>query len=55
MPLITYCPNPECEQVNIAKSVPDELAGEPITCGACFTVCVEPLESELDAGADVTA
>jgi hypothetical protein len=53
--LITHCENGECDEAFIAKSVPDELAGAPITCGRCGLACVEPAESSTEPGGDVRA
>ena len=48
--LATYCTNTECSEVNLAKEVPAELAGEEIVCGACGEPTTAPAEVAADPG-----
>ena len=49
--LATYCTNPECPEVEVAKEVlsPEQLEG-PIRCGGCGNPTTEPAEVEVEKG-----
>lgn len=54
MALVTHCTNADCPELNIAKSVPPELAGAAIQCGECGEPTTTPAESSVPPGEDVT-
>jgi hypothetical protein len=51
--LATYCTNPDCAELNIAKSVPDDLAASAIDCGTCTQPCPAPFETAAAAGDEI--
>jgi hypothetical protein len=54
--IVVYCPNPECGQHLIAKGpVTDDLldADAPMVCGECNQALSDPVDQQVDPGADV--